>query len=66
MAEHSTFADGLLGPELVTGADLGLLFMPVTLVALAKVEDRDAGLASSLPNVGQQVGGAIGLAILGS
>ena len=40
--------------------------MPITLVALSKVEDRDAGLAASLPNVGQQVGGAIGLALLGT
>src|SRR5580704_11763649 len=51
---------------LVTAAGLGLIFMPATLVALSKVADRDAGLASSLPNVGQQVGGAIGLAILGT
>jgi predicted MFS family arabinose efflux permease len=64
--EHSTYTGGLLGPMLVTGTGLGLLFMPVTLVAMAKVEDKDAGLASSLPNVGQQVGGAIGLAILGT
>ncbi len=35
------------------------------LVALSKVEDRDAGLASSLVNTGQQVGGSIGLAVLG-
>jgi EmrB/QacA subfamily drug resistance transporter len=64
--EHSTFAGGLIGPMLVTGAGLGLLFMPVTLVALSKVDEKDAGLAASLPNVGQQVGGAIGLAILGT
>ncbi len=64
--EHSTYVNGLLGPMLVTAAGLGLLFMPATLVALSKVADRDAGLASSLPNVGQQVGGAIGLAILGT
>ena len=64
--EHSTYVNGLLGPMLVTAAGLGLLFMPATLVALSKVGDRDAGLASSLPNVGQQVGGAIGLAILGT
>jgi len=40
--------------------------MPITLVALSKVEERDAGIAASLPNVGQQVGGAIGLALLGT
>jgi len=66
ITEHSTYAGGLLGPMLVTAAGLGMLFMPITLVALSKVEDRDAGLAASLPNVGQQVGGAIGLAILGT
>ncbi|HTS98369.1 MAG TPA: MFS transporter [Streptosporangiaceae bacterium] len=66
ITEHSTYAGGLLGPMLVAGAGFGLLFMPATLVALSKVADRDAGLASSLPNVGQQVGGAIGLAILGT
>jgi EmrB/QacA subfamily drug resistance transporter len=64
--EHSTYAGGLLGPMLVTAAGLGVLFMPVTLIALSKVPDKDAGLASSLPNVGQQVGGAIGLAVLGT
>jgi hypothetical protein len=51
---------------LVTAAGLGMLFMPLTLVALSRVSDRDAGLAASLPNVGQQVGGSIGLAILGT
>src|SRR5258708_11343960 len=51
---------------LVTGAGLGLLFMPLTLVALSKVEDQDAGVASSLVNAGQQVGGSIGVAVLGT
>jgi EmrB/QacA subfamily drug resistance transporter len=66
ITEHSSYASGLLGPMLVTAAGLGALFMPLTLVALSKVSDREAGLASSLPNVGQQVGGAIGLALLGT
>ncbi|HUD77307.1 MAG TPA: MFS transporter [Streptosporangiaceae bacterium] len=64
--EHSSYVGGLLGPMLVTAGGLGLLFMPVTLVALSKVADRDAGVASSLVNTGQQVGGSIGLAILGT
>ena len=66
ISEHSTYAGGLLGPMMVTAAGLGMLFMPATLVALSKVEDRDAGLASSLLNTGQQVGGSIGLAVLGT
>jgi EmrB/QacA subfamily drug resistance transporter len=64
--EHSTYAGGLLGPLVVTAAGLGMLFMPLTLIALSKVSDRDSGLASSLLNTGQQVGGSIGLAVLGT
>jgi Na+/melibiose symporter-like transporter len=64
--ENSTYVGGLLGPMMVTAAGLGMLFMPLTLVALSKVQDRDAGLASSLLNTGQQVGGSIGLALLGT
>src|SRR6266436_1947752 len=66
ISEHSTYAGGLLGPMILTAAGLGMLFMPLTLVALNKVQERDAGVASSLVNTGQQVGGSIGLAILGT
>ena len=63
---HTTYVSGLLGPSLVTAAGLGLLFVPLSLVALTGVRDDDSGLASSLLNAGQQVGGAIGLAALGT
>ena len=63
---HTTYVSGLLGPVLLTGAGLGLLFVPLSLVALSRVRDEDSGLASSLLNTGQQVGGAIGLAALGT
>jgi predicted MFS family arabinose efflux permease len=66
ISEHSSYTSGLLGPIIVTAIGLGMLFMPVTLVALSKVDDKDAGLASSLLNTGQQVGGSIGLALLGT
>ena len=55
-----------LGPSLLTAAGLGLLFVPLSLVMLNHVRDEDSGLASSLLNTGQQVGGAIGLAALGT
>jgi EmrB/QacA subfamily drug resistance transporter len=64
--EHSHYASGLLGPMMVTALGMGLLFVPLSLVSLAKVADNDAGVASSLLNTGQQVGGSIGLAILGT
>jgi hypothetical protein len=63
---HTTYAGGLLGPSLLTATGLGLLFVPLSLVALTRVRDQDSGLASSLLNTGQQVGGAIGLAALGT
>jgi EmrB/QacA subfamily drug resistance transporter len=66
VTEHSTYAGGLLGPMLLTAAGMGLLFVPISLVSLTKVGNNDAGVASSLLNVGQQVGGALGLAILGT
>jgi hypothetical protein len=66
ITEHSSYAGGLLSPTLLTGAGLGLLFTPLTLTSLSKVHDADAGLASSLINTGQVVGGSIGLAILGT
>ncbi|HEV2259098.1 MAG TPA: MFS transporter, partial [Streptosporangiaceae bacterium] len=64
--EGSHYASGLLGPMMVTAVGMGLLFVPLSLVALSRVGDRDAGVASSLLNTGQQVGGSIGLAILGT
>jgi EmrB/QacA subfamily drug resistance transporter len=66
ITEHSTFAGGMLGPELVLGAGLGMVFVLMVLVGLTRVRNDDAGVASSLVNVGQQVGGSIGLAILGT
>jgi EmrB/QacA subfamily drug resistance transporter len=66
ITEHSGYVNGLLGPMLVTSAGLGLLFVPLALVALTRVRAEDSGVASSLLNTGQQVGGAIGLAALGT
>jgi EmrB/QacA subfamily drug resistance transporter len=64
--ENSHYVSGLLGPMLVTALGMGLIFVPLSLVSLSKVADNDAGVASSLLNVGQQIGGSIGLAILGT
>lgn len=66
ITEHSSYTGGLLGPTLLTGAGLGLLFTPLTLTSLSKVNAGDVGLAASLINTGQVVGGSIGLAVLGT
>ena len=66
ITEHSSYQSGLLGPLLITGLGLGTTFVPMSLVSLLKVRNDDSGVASSLMNTGQQVGGSIGLAILGT
>jgi EmrB/QacA subfamily drug resistance transporter len=63
---HSSYVGGMLGPMMLIASGLGFLFVPGTLVALTDIDEHDAGVASSLLNVGQQVGGAIGLALLGT
>jgi len=49
---------------LLTGVGLGFSFVPVSIAALTGVTGREAGLASGLINTSQQIGGALGLAIL--
>ena len=60
----SGYVDGILGPMLLFGLGMGLLFVPLTIVAVSGVPPREAGAASSLLNVTQQVGGSLGLSIL--
>ena len=54
----------LVGPLTVFGLGNGLAFVPLTTAAIDGVEPADAGAASGLVNVMQQVGGALGLAVL--
>jgi EmrB/QacA subfamily drug resistance transporter len=59
-----TFLGDILGPSLLAALGLGFAFVPVTIAAVSGIEDREQGLASGLINTSQQVGGALGLAIL--
>lgn len=64
---HLSVASGyasVLGPLVLVGLGNGLAFVPLTALALSGVEPRDAGAASGLVNVTQQVGSALGLAVL--
>jgi len=60
----SGYIDGILGPMMLFGLGMGLLFVPLTIVAVSGVEPHESGAASSLLNVMQQVGGSLGLSIL--
>ncbi len=61
-----TFAVDVLGPSMIAGAGLGFSFVPVTIAAVTGTRPDQAGLASGLINTSQQVGGALGVAILAS
>jgi EmrB/QacA subfamily drug resistance transporter len=61
-----TFAGDILGPSILAAVGLGLSFVPVTIAAVTGTKPQEAGLASGLVNTAQQVGGALGLAILAS
>ena len=59
-----SYLGDVLFPSLVTAWGLGLAFVPVTIAAVTGTRPDEAGLASGLINTAQQVGGALGLAIL--
>ena len=60
------FLNNLAGPFVVAGAGTAFAFIPISIAALAGVEEHRAGLASGLLNTSQQLGGAIGIAIASS
>jgi hypothetical protein len=59
-----SFTTDILGPSLLAAAGLGFAFVTTTIAAVSGVEEREAGLASGLINTSQQIGGALGLAVL--
>ncbi len=63
---HSSYWANLLPPSFVASFAMGLLFAPLATAATAKVDRRDAGLASGVLNSSRQIGGSLSLAILGT
>jgi EmrB/QacA subfamily drug resistance transporter len=59
-----SYAADVLPALVLSALGMGAVFMPLTLVATTGLHDDDQGLASGLFNTSQQVGGALGLAIL--
>ncbi|HVN61426.1 MAG TPA: MFS transporter [Gaiellaceae bacterium] len=63
---NGTYAADVLPALLLTSLGMGAVFLPLTLIATTGLDDHDQGLASGLFNTSQQIGGALGLAILTS
>ncbi len=61
-----SFVSDVLGPSLLAAVGLGFSFVPVTIAGVTGTRPDQAGLASGLINTSQQVGGALGVAILAS
>jgi EmrB/QacA subfamily drug resistance transporter len=62
----AAFLVHLLGPTLLIGVGLGGAFVATTQLAVEGVDGGEAGLAGGLINTSQQIGGAVGLAVLGT
>ncbi|MET8813813.1 MFS transporter [Streptomyces sp. NPDC004549] len=60
----TSYAATLLPAMVLLGLGMGTAFMPAMSLATMGVEPRDAGVASAMVNTSQQVGGAIGTALL--
>ena len=60
------YVSDILFPSLLAAVGLGFAFVPMTIAAVSGVSPQEAGLASGLINTSQQIGGALGLAILAS
>ncbi len=59
-----SYAANLLPGFLLVGLGMALCFVPISIAALAGVKQAEAGIASGLINTSQQIGGAVGIALL--
>ncbi|XIG79930.1 MFS transporter [Streptomyces sp. SGAir0957] len=64
LSVDSSYPALILPAQLLLGLGMGTAFMPAMSLATIGVEARDAGVASAMVNTSQQVGGAIGTALL--
>ena len=64
ISTDGTYVTDLLPGFLLMALGIGFSFVPTSIAALAGVEPREAGLASGLINTSQQIGGAVGLAVV--
>ncbi|MEU0936291.1 DHA2 family efflux MFS transporter permease subunit [Embleya sp. NPDC005971] len=66
ISADGSFTGDILGPTVVVGLGLGAAFVQLTGAAVTGVPAKDGGLAGGLVNTTRQIGGALGLAVLGT
>jgi len=66
MDQNAGYFPSIFGTYLLFGIGAGMSFMPLTTIMMAEIPAADAGIASGVGNVTMQVGGAFGLAALGT
>ena len=64
--QTTAYFPGIFGAYLLFGLGAGMTFMPLTTIMMSEVPASDAGIGSGVGNVTMQVGGAFGLAALGT
>ncbi|HEX7263500.1 MAG TPA: MFS transporter [Candidatus Dormibacteraeota bacterium] len=63
---HASYLSDVLGPLVVLAVGLGMAFVSTSVTAISGVKPDESGLASALLNVGRQLGGSLGIAIMGT
>jgi EmrB/QacA subfamily drug resistance transporter len=63
---ESTYLTGLLPWIIVNSVGMGLAFVALTLTAVSRIARQDSGVGAGVFNTTQQIGGALGLALLGT
>ena len=63
---QANYVTDVLGPLMVLSIGLGMAFVSTSVTAISGVQPSESGLASALLNVGRQLGGSLGIAIMGT
>jgi MFS family permease len=63
---HAAYFANVFGPLVVLAIGLGMAFVSTSATAISAVSPGESGLASALLNVGRQLGGSLGIAIMGT
>jgi EmrB/QacA subfamily drug resistance transporter len=66
VSADGSYLGDLLPGFLIIAMGMGFAFVPISIAALAGVPAKEAGIASGLINTSQQIGGALGIAVLSS